>query len=102
MTQGYLAHKKHPPPRTLQWSYGGELFLMSEVPLYGRAPGRAAARGPPLKAPIEPQTPPLNLIPHLRTLIPNPSPRTPYGFIMIVCVICGPQYAVRIGDFCES
>ena len=41
--QGYLAHKKHPPPRTLQWDYtygpmvilGGVLFLMSEVLLTG-------------------------------------------------------------------
>ena len=40
--QGYLAHKKQPPPRTLQWeylgSYGGPErgggVLMSEVPLY--------------------------------------------------------------------
>ena len=41
--QGYLAHKKHPPPTTLQkdytlrvlwWSYGGGQFLMSEVTLY--------------------------------------------------------------------
>ena len=41
--QGYLAYKKTPPPlgpygrtmpRALQWSYGGALFLMSEVPLY--------------------------------------------------------------------
>ena len=40
-TQRYLAHKKRPPPRTLQWDYlesydgprGGGLFL-SEVPLY--------------------------------------------------------------------
>ena len=39
--QGYLAHKKHPPPRTLQSDYtsgptvvlGVGLFLMSEVPL---------------------------------------------------------------------
>ena len=41
--QGYLAHKKLPPPRTLQWAdaygpravLGGGQFLMSEVPLYG-------------------------------------------------------------------
>ena len=48
--QGYLAHKKHPPPRTLQkdyarviwWSWGGGLFLMNEVPLYAhRIPGDA-------------------------------------------------------------
>ena len=40
--QGYLAHKKPHPPRTLQSAYisgplvvlGGGLFLMSEVPLY--------------------------------------------------------------------
>ena len=37
--QGYLAHKKQPPPRTLPClgTYGGPrgggLFLMSEVPL---------------------------------------------------------------------
>ena len=39
--QGYLAHKKLSPPRTLQQAYldpyggprGGGLFLMSEVPL---------------------------------------------------------------------
>ena len=40
--QGHLAHKKEPPPRTLQYDYaqgpmvvlGGGLFLMSEVPLH--------------------------------------------------------------------
>ena len=40
--QGYLAHKKQPPPRTLQEDnvegplvvLGGWVFLMSEVPLY--------------------------------------------------------------------
>ena len=40
--QVYLAHKKHPPPRTLQKDYtwgpmvvlgGGGLFVVSEVPL---------------------------------------------------------------------
>ena len=39
--QGYVAHKKQPPPRTLKWAYaqgptvalGGGKFLMSEVPL---------------------------------------------------------------------
>jgi len=40
----YLSHKPLPPPRTLYrrsmlmalwWSWGGGLFLMSEVPLYG-------------------------------------------------------------------
>ena len=39
--QGYFAHKKPHPPRTLQYDHswgpmvalGGELFLMSEVPL---------------------------------------------------------------------
>ena len=37
VVQGYLAHKKQPPPRTLQrvlgWSQGGVQFLMSEVTL---------------------------------------------------------------------
>ena len=41
LLQGYLAHKKHPPPRTLQWDFlgsyggprGGGRFLMIEVPL---------------------------------------------------------------------
>jgi hypothetical protein len=40
--QGYLAHKKAPPPRTLQHAHasgpmlvlGGGRFLMSEVPLH--------------------------------------------------------------------
>ena len=44
--QGYLAHKKLLPPRTLQWAYaqgpmvvlGGVNFFMSEVPLYDPAP----------------------------------------------------------------
>ena len=43
MIQGYLAHKKHPPRRTLQERYAskpmmtlwGWVFLTSEVPLYG-------------------------------------------------------------------
>ena len=42
--QGYLAHKKRQPPRTLQYDYAygrtvvlvGLLFLLSEVPLYPR------------------------------------------------------------------
>ena len=40
-SQGYLAHKKHPPPGTLEWDYiqgprvalRGWLLLMTEVPL---------------------------------------------------------------------
>ena len=44
--KGYLAHKKRPPRRTLQYDHpqgpmvtlGGGLFLMSEVPLYGPLP----------------------------------------------------------------
>ena len=40
--QGYLVHKKHPPPRSLPWAYaqgptvalGGGMIRMSEVPLY--------------------------------------------------------------------
>ena len=44
----YLAHKKTPPPRTLQEAcasgsrvvLGGLRFLVSEVPLYHRTPGR--------------------------------------------------------------
>ena len=36
--QGYLAHKKQPPRRTMSralwWPWGGAVFLMSEVPLY--------------------------------------------------------------------
>ena len=50
LLQGYLAHEKHPPPRTLQKDYlgsyggprGGGLFLMSEVPL----PEKPPLRGP--------------------------------------------------------
>ena len=42
--QGYLAHKKYPPPQDpprtlgigLRYGPRGERFLMSEVPLYGR------------------------------------------------------------------
>ena len=41
--QGYVAHKKSPPPGTLQQAYakgpmvilGGWAFLMGEVPLHG-------------------------------------------------------------------
>ena len=41
LIQGYLAHKNHPPPRTLQKDYtqghmvvlGGGLFFISELPL---------------------------------------------------------------------
>ena len=44
--QGYLAHKKQPFCRTLQWAYawgpmvvlGGGRFLMSEVPLWHTLP----------------------------------------------------------------
>ena len=48
--QGYLAHKKPPPRRTLQYAYaygllvvlGGWRFLMSEIPLYRPASLRVA------------------------------------------------------------
>ena len=43
--QGYLAHKKLRPPRTLQWDYtqgpvvvlGGGRFLMNEAPLHQKS-----------------------------------------------------------------
>ena len=43
LVQGYLAHQKPPPHRTLQYAYvqgpmvvpGGGLFPLGEVPLYG-------------------------------------------------------------------
>ena len=40
LLQGYLAHEKQPPPRTVEKDYasgpmvGGGLFIMSEVPLH--------------------------------------------------------------------
>jgi hypothetical protein len=57
--QGYLAHKKHPPPRNLQWDYlwsygsprgGGWLFLVREVPLYQHPRHHAA----PIESPHPP------------------------------------------------
>ena len=47
--QGYLAHKKPPPPRTLPQAYAwgptaalrGARFLISEVPLYRERPCQA-------------------------------------------------------------
>jgi hypothetical protein len=49
--QGYLAHKKAPPPWTLRWAYAygpmvilgvGGGFLLGEVPLYRQPPSYPA------------------------------------------------------------
>ena len=53
VVQGYLAHKKQPPRRTLQYPYAqgpmvvleGWVFLVSEVPLQGVWCGANTPRG---------------------------------------------------------